>query len=293
VIAWLARATPSALVFLIVEPLALAVCAGLPGLSRALAANLEPVLGPAGALGRARRAHATWRCFAWCLAERYERFVPGRRFDASFEGLEHWTSAVSAGGGVVLVTAHIGGWELGSLLPTAREARTVHVVREPEADERAQRVQEELLASDPAGYVTHFARDDAALALELFAALRRGEVVALQGDRPRVGGAVHAAMLFGRPFRLPVGTAALARASGAAIVPVFTLREGRRRYRVVCGPPIRVERAPERATARALDDFARELERAIARAPYQWFCFAPLWSDSRAGGVGVGSQASA
>ena len=48
---------------------------------RAIAANLEAVLGPCGLLERQRRIYKTMYTFAWCLSERYERLVT----DAPFE----------------------------------------------------------------------------------------------------------------------------------------------------------------------------------------------------------------
>ena len=96
------------------------------------------------------------------------------------------------------------------------------------------------------GVTTHFASDDPRLGMALAEALRRGEIVALQGDRPRMNGRTHTAQLFGRPMPLPVGPQSLARATGAALVPVFSFREGPYNYRVVVRPP---SRWPGRATA--------------------------------------------
>ena len=85
--------------------------------------------------------------------------------------------------------------------------------------------------------------------------------------------------LFGRPFPLPVGPVALARAAGVPLVPVFVFREGRRRYRCEIRPPIAVPPAAESpgGVDEALHRFAAELERAIASEPHQWFCFRRLW----------------
>jgi KDO2-lipid IV(A) lauroyltransferase len=103
--------------------------------------------------------------------------------------------------------------------------------------------------------------------------------VALQGDRPRSGGRTAEIALFSRPFRLPVGPAALARAAGVPILPVFVFREGRKRYRCSLRPPIRVASTVDRQAdmEQALRSFATELEWAIAHRPHQWFCFRKLW----------------
>ena len=245
----------------------------------AIASNLEAVLGPCGFWQRERRIYRTFWNFAWCLSERYERLSTDRAFAVEAEGLEAWRELMAAGQGVVLVTAHLGNWEVGSMLPASREGRRIHVVREAETDPRAQRFIEELIKSRGGGlYTTHFA-EDPQLGMVLLDALRQGEVVALQGDRPRSGGRTAAATLFGRPSPLPMGTAALARAARVPLVPVFVFRQGRLSYRCELRPPIHVAQTADRQRdlEEALGRLAAELEAAIRREPHQWFCFRRLW----------------
>lgn len=244
-----------------------------------VAANLEAVLGPCGWWERQRRIFRTFRIFAWCLSERYERLSTQRAFAIEAEGLETWSELAAGGRAFILVTAHMGNWEVGSMLPAARDRRRIHVVREAEIDPKAQQFVEGLIRKCSGElYTTHFA-EDPQLGMDLLDALRRGEVVALQGDRPRAGGKTVEASLFGHPYPLPVGPAALARAAGVPIVPVFVFREGRLRYRCVIRPAIHVAHSTDRgrdvreATAR----LAAELETAIRREPHQWFCFRRLW----------------
>jgi phosphatidylinositol dimannoside acyltransferase len=245
----------------------------------AIAANLEAVVGPCGWWERQRRIHRTFLTFAWCLSERYERLSTDRVFTVEVEGLEAWRELSAAKRGFILVTAHMGAWEVGSMLPASREGRRIHVVREAETDPRAQRFIQGLIRSCGGDlYTTHFA-EDPQLGVDLLDALRRDEIVALQGDRPRAGGRTVETSLFGRPYALPVGPAALARAAGVPIVPVFVLREGRLRYRCVLRPPIAVAQSADRQRdlGEALERFAADLETAIRREPHQWFCFRRIW----------------
>jgi KDO2-lipid IV(A) lauroyltransferase len=130
-------------------------------------------------------------------------------------------------------------------------------------------------------YHSHFASDDPRLALELREALRGGAIVALQGDRPRSGGKTLTVELFGRPFELPEGPLALARAAGVRMLPVFVLRTGRERYRLCFGEGIEIPAGSDRRAGleAAARRYASALARAIAEAPHQWFCFRPLWED--------------
>jgi lauroyl/myristoyl acyltransferase len=252
---------------------------------RAVASNLVPVLGPCGFFARQRRIYRTFWDFAWCLSERYERLTTSRRFEVDASGLEHWREACASGDGLVMVTAHLGAYEIGSMVPAEKDGRRVHVVREPEVDPRAQEfIRESVATVESARYTMHFQSDDPLQGVLFLEALRRGEIVAMQGDRPRAGARVIPGTLFGRPFTFPAGPVALARTAGAPILPVFAIRRGRRRYHVVFSPPVRVARSADRDRdlAAAAACIGSEIEKAIRLAPNQWFCFRELWPESSA-----------
>jgi KDO2-lipid IV(A) lauroyltransferase len=249
---------------------------------RAIGANLEAVLGPCGFVERQRRIYATMWTFAWCLTERYERLTTGRPFDVAIEALEHWSAVESSERGFVMVTAHLGMYEVSSMLPTPNGPRHVHLVREPEVDPRAQEfIRQSVRAVEGSHYTMHFQREDPLQGMVFLDALRRREIVAMQGDRPRTGSRTVGASLFGRPIAVPSGPAALARTAGAPMLPVFALREGRRRCRVVFGPPVIVPCSEDRDAdlTWAMGQIAAEIERAVRRAPNQWFVFRELWPE--------------
>jgi predicted LPLAT superfamily acyltransferase len=252
---------------------------------RAIGSNLEVVLGPSGFFARQARIYRTMWDFAWCLSERYERLTTSRPFEVDASGLEHWREACASSAGLVMVTAHLGAYEVGSMVPAIKDGRRVNLVREPEVDPRAQEFIRESVASvESERYTMHFQSDDPLQGIAFLEALRRGEIVAMQGDRPRAGAKLVPGRLFGRPFSFPAGPAALARTAEVPLLPVFALRRGRRRYHVVFSAPIRVARTADREAdlAEALAKVATEIEGAIRLAPHQWFCFRELWPESAA-----------
>ena len=259
--------------------ISLVFCLVMGKIRRALAANLEPVLGPAGPMTRWRRAYRTLRTFACCLTERYQRMGPGAKTQFAIEGLPHWVAGTGEGRGAVLVSAHLGPWENSTYLGADEEARIVHVVREEEIDPRAQAFISEMVGKISDKVVTHYAGDDPRLAIELSEALRRGELVALQGDRPRAGGRTITAHIFGKPMPLPIGPVALARAAGVPLLPIFSFREGVLQARTVVRAPIFVARTANRDAdhTAAINQLAADIEWAIRERPHQWFCFKRLW----------------
>jgi KDO2-lipid IV(A) lauroyltransferase len=247
---------------------------------RAVASNLEAVLGPCGFIERQRRVWRTFHEFSWCMTERYEQFRADRPMQFEYDGAATWRALHELPCGFVFYTAHFGNWEMGPLIDEIPRDRRMHLVREPEMNRAAQRYVERLFAEHPRRqYVLHYAGSDLQLGVRMLTALRQGDIVTLPGDRPRAGMGALRSTLFGRPMDLPPGPALLARAASAMLVPVFVFREGRRRYRVVAGEPFAVAKTDDKDhdVREAVDRMAQTVEGAIRQRPHHWFCWAKLW----------------
>jgi lauroyl/myristoyl acyltransferase len=183
------------------------------------------------------------------------------------DGAEH-VAALQAG--FISLTAHVGNWELAGRLLAGRTGRATHVVV---AEEEALAL-ERWLRRDGDG-VRFVPRSRPAISLELVAALRRGEVVAAQGDRALGTRGDVSIPFFGSPAPFPVGPFVLARAVGVPLVPAFCLLDPSHRYTVIVAEPIRVARGGEEDAARA---WVAGLERLVREHPTQWFNFFDVWN---------------
>src|SRR5262249_54706721 len=124
--------------------------------------------------------------------------------------------------------------------------------------------------------------------VERLRVLRRGGLVGVQrarapASRNGVGGANAGCLLapfLGGAAPFPVGPAALARAAGAPLVPVFLLAQGPSRVRVEIGEPIVVARTGARAgdVAEATRRLAGSYEACVRAHPYQWYSFHDFWA---------------
>ncbi|MBI2467970.1 MAG: lysophospholipid acyltransferase family protein [Candidatus Rokubacteria bacterium] len=117
------------------------------------------------------------------------------------------------------------------------------------------------------------------VSVELVAALRRGEIVAMQGDRALGSRGDILVPFFGRPAPFPMGPFLLARAAGVAVVPAFCLLGPDYRYAVTAGDPLTVRAGGEAEAVRA---WVALLEDVVRRHPTQWFNFFDVWNPSRA-----------
>jgi KDO2-lipid IV(A) lauroyltransferase len=201
---------------------------------------------------------------------------------ARADGEHHLDAALAVGRGVVLLTAHLGNWEFAGRLLSTRGGRTAHVVLSAEQD---QALEQYLRLDGP--QLRFVTRRHATSTLGLLAALRRGELVAMQADRPTGGRGDALAPFFGEPAAFPLGPFVLARAAGAAIIPAFCAMAPGGRYRLEIDPAIWVKPGEEQA---ALGSVVAALERVIRAYPTQWFNFFDAWSPFGDASLAPGAQ---
>jgi lauroyl/myristoyl acyltransferase len=187
------------------------------------------------------------------------------------EGVDH-VKRLEAG--FISLTAHVGNWELAGRLLAGRTARTTHVVV---AEEEALEL-EHWVRRDGDG-VRFVPRCRPTISLELVAALRRGEVVAVQGDRALGTRADAPIPFFGWPAPFPLGPFVLARAVGVPLVPAFCVLASNHEYVVRVAEPITVARGGEEEAASA---WVGVLESVVRDCPTQWFNFFDIWDPRSA-----------
>jgi lauroyl/myristoyl acyltransferase len=218
---------------------------------------------------------AVFRDFAVCFADLVStNRRPGQALEGCLARVTGGEHLRDLDGGLISLTAHFGNWELGGRLLACHTGRPTHVVVAPDEAPGLERWLRR--SGDGLRFVP---RASATAALNLLAALRRGEVVALQGDRALGGRSDVRVPFFGRRAPFPLGPFILARASGVPIVPAFCVLETDRRYAITVGEPFPVKPgAEEVALARWVD----QLEHAVRERPTQWFNFFDVWNPSDA-----------
>jgi lauroyl/myristoyl acyltransferase len=206
--------------------------------------------------------------------------VNPRSLLASRSGDERLVAASREGRGAILLTAHVGNFELGGLF-LAQLGLKVAAVYVPDPSPVIERHRED--ARRMLG-VRGLPIDTSPFAfLPVRKALEENLCVAIQGDRD-VSGTGRRMPFFGKSASFPVGPFRLAQASGAPIFPVFVLQEDDGRYRTVVEEAIRVpnERGAEgeAAVVAALSSFVASMERTIRAYPSQWYLFTRFWEEA-------------
>jgi KDO2-lipid IV(A) lauroyltransferase len=182
-----------------------------------------------------------------------------------------------AGKGVLLLTAHLGNWEIGGLM-LAQVNQPIHVVLVPDIFPGVERERRRLHARSG---VTEIRVDKSiAPTLAVLRALSRNGIVAMQGDRDFDNTGV-ALPFFGREAFFPRGPLRVAMASGATVLPAFIVRAPDGRYRAIVEEPLSIVTSGDRDAAlrENLRRYVAILERYVREYPDQWYCFYPFWDD--------------
>ena len=199
---------------------------------------------------------------------------PSERYFDEWQHINHIETGLASENGALLVTPHLGNWELG-VLPLSewrgRLAAVTALIKSPVMRTRMEafraRLGVELVTLEkPEEYLFILKR-----------LLTERKLVALLVDR-YVGGHSMSVPFFGRETRMPCGYLYLARMFEAPVIPVFVLRNARGMYTCIAEEPLYVARTEdrERDIREALLRVVAVMEERIRRNIGQWYCFAPL-----------------
>lgn len=190
------------------------------------------------------------------------------------ENFGNFQAALNKGKGVVILTAHLGNWELGGVV-IAVMGIPFWVVALPHKNKQvdrffnAQRAMKKIKII-PLGKAVRQCLD----------VLRANEAVALVGDRDFSDRGM-ILDFFGKPTHFPEGPAAFALKTGALIVPGFMLRNPDDTFTLKIEKPLEfsVTGNKERDTKEIITKYVAIFEDYIRRYPDQWYIFRKFWID--------------
>jgi Kdo2-lipid IVA lauroyltransferase/acyltransferase len=253
----------------------------VPKARHAVESNLERVLGRVPTVETRARSFRLFVNYAQSITNMYclhnGQPVP---VDAVTVGQEHIFKLQAEGRGAVVVTGHLGFWQIAPILMQRKSypPLTMAMAEEPNAGtaEWEQQFREKFR-------IVYTTRSPFAT-LELASVLRRGELVGMQMDRVAGGPHIHVDFC-GAPAPFPIGPATLARATGAPLLPTFIIADADRTHCTFhVEAPIEVPRTRDRdADVRAATEkVVAVYERYVRRYPEQWFNFFDFWNPPAA-----------
>ena len=245
--------------------------------------NLEMAMPDLNAEERKRILRGVYRHLGWQLVEfcRMTRYTPENSHDwMSAEGMEHYLAAQAKGKGVLVITGHLGDWELSSFYHSMMGHPMGMIIRR--LDNRRLDAFVNDIRCMHGNYVLH--KDD--FGRGLLTAMRRGGTVGILMDTNMTPPQGEFVKFFGIEACTATGLAHVARKTGAAILPGFMVWEPtQNRYVLHFGPEVQI---PHTANVSA-DILAGTqlctsvIESWIRRYPDQWLWIHRRWKTRPAG----------
>ena len=218
----------------------------------------------------------------FCLMDGYSRVQADGFID--YEGLEHYLDAQACGKGVLVLTGHLGAWELSSFYHSLAGYPMGLVIRRldnPLVDEYVNRIR--CLHGNRVIHKDDFARG-------LLASMRAGETVGILMDTNMTPPQGVFVPFFGVQACTASGLARLALKTDAAVLPGFLLwDEPRQKYVLRFGERLPLQRSedPEADIIANTAAFTAAIEAAVRRNPEQWLWMHRRWKTRPPGEPGV------
>lgn len=248
----------------------------------ALISNIRHILGEGSPREEAvRLARNTFRRYAQylidliCASRMSEPELRGLISEASHD--EVIFKALEAGRGAILLTAHLGNWELGGMILKILDL-PVKIVYFPDRIKGVEKSRRRYRERKGVGQLS--IQGSPFSLLQMMQALRRNEIVCLQGDRNygRRGVKVE---FFGSLVSFPPGPVILSMVSQAPLIPAFIIQEDGKGYRFLVEDPVTMQDTGDREEdiRENLGRVIRVMEGYLRKYPDQWFNYVPYWRE--------------
>jgi len=189
-----------------------------------------------------------------------------------------WTNledAMGNGKGVLLVTAHLGCFDVAAQILPARSIKTTIMVEPLEPTS----LLNYIVALRESQGITCIPAAPGALK-NVVQTLRRGEVVIFACDRDFAKDGVKIDF-FGEETNMPTTAVRIAMLTGSAIVPVFNIRQDDGHYDIYFEPAIDIVPTGGGAVAKNMERITQVMEKYIRNYPEQWVVLKHIWTGGQ------------
>jgi KDO2-lipid IV(A) lauroyltransferase len=191
------------------------------------------------------------------------------------DGVDIYKEECERGRGIIILSAHLGNWEMGGLVFSHSGIPFNIVTAKDEIKAIAQmRTKARLLHN--IGTIT--IEEGPFFFIDIINALKRNEIVAMLVDRYEKENGI-LVDFFGERTYFPRGPVILAKATGASIIPAYTVLGPNNKYKSILGPPIKMEWSEDKDKDIFVNvsKIAHVFEQYIRLYPNQWFNFSAIW----------------
>ncbi len=207
-------------------------------------------------------------------------YVPKSEYESRFpvENQHYIEDALKLNRGAIGLIFHYANWEIMGVASTTLSSPVVVLARPLKRHKLLNRFLNNLRSATGLKIVPN-----ANIARDVIRYLRENRIVGILADQREKRSKAVLVELFGEKVPTNKGIAAIGMKTGAAVVPMYLVREGFLRYRVVWNQPIEMERKGDiedliYRNTRKINAF---LESIIVKQPDEWFWVHRRWGSKR------------
>jgi len=186
---------------------------------------------------------------------------------------------IAGGKGVILLSAHIGNWEIAGEILSGRLKAKINVLMVERDGERMKKIYESVNRNRAVNIIPVGENSFEAM-IAVKTALENGEVVAALGDR-YIDDNVADVEFLGAKAKFPRGIFEIACITGTKVIPVFMTRKKLQFYEFRAGEAIAIPVSDRKQRKENVDDavrnFAGQIAEQARRTPLQWYNFYKFW----------------
>ena len=184
------------------------------------------------------------------------------------------------GKGGILVSAHIGNWEVAGQ-GLNRLGTPFNILMYTNEKEDVKEYMDGVMKEKKINIIS-IDEDSKSHIIELHKAFSNNELVVMHGDRYREGAKTFTTNFFGIPAKFPAGPFIMAAKFGVPLCIVFAVKTDKHTYEFSIEEPIKVDRVRgeeqlEKVCMNMLKQYVTHVENMVKKHPHQWFNYYDFW----------------
>lgn len=217
--------------------------------------------------------------FGQVMIDRFACYA-GKTFHVEIEHYERFTDAALRKEAFVMLSGHVGNYEIGGYHLVA-ENKPINALVYAGETEVVRENREILFGKNNIRLIPM--QSDMSHVFAMNNAFHNGEIVSIPADRCIGSEKTVECCFMGAKARFPKGAFSTIVLEGIKALPIFVMKEGVNRYRIFVEelemPPAELKR--EEKIKHLAQQYAAQLERIVRKYPEQWFNFFEFWDDSQ------------
>jgi predicted LPLAT superfamily acyltransferase len=200
-------------------------------------------------------------------------------FTFDFDGEENLHKIAAMGKGGILLSAHIGNWDVAGHLFKRLESR-INIVMYDGEHEQIKEYLEGVIGERNMNIIV--IKNDLTHIYKISEALSNNELVCMHADRFLEGNKTLTTDFLGEPARFPMGPFLLASKFRVPVTYVFAVKESNLHYHLFSSPVKDYSTfARNEIMQQMLNEYVNEIEKKVKEYPEQWFNYYNFWEQKK------------